>query len=134
MAGSNSVSNESEPNRSDSSTHAETAPGVVTPPQPIVGMLLSPAKRERSNAAGDLPEALSPCSPPPAHTSANASAPIPLLVGSRTVSATAVATAASMALPPRRSMSSPACAASGWLVATQLLARIGVRFDGYGNV
>jgi hypothetical protein len=37
----------------------------------------------------------------------------------------AVATAASTALPPLASMASPAGAASGWLGATQLAARIG---------
>ena len=38
--------------------------------------------------------------------------------GWTTVRATAVAIAASTALPPRRSTASPAAAASGWLVAT----------------
>jgi hypothetical protein len=43
---------------------------------------------------------------------------MPVIVGSTTLSAAAVATAASAALPPLRSISRPACAASGWLVAT----------------
>ena len=49
---------------------------------------------------------------------ANMSPPMPALCGSVTPSIAAVATAASTALPPCFSMSSPACAASGWLVAT----------------
>ena len=53
---------------------------------------------------------------------ANPSAPMPLLVGSTTVRHIAVATAASKALPPFLSISSPAWAAKGWLVATQLRA------------
>ena len=59
-----------------------------------------------------------------------ASLPMPFVTGSTTVSATAVAIAASTALPPLASMASPACAASGWLVATQLAARIGWRIEG----
>ena len=41
-----------------------------------------------------------------------------MLSGSISASSAAVATAASTALPPCLRMSSPACAASGWLVAT----------------
>src|SRR5574341_570131 len=47
-----------------------------------------------------------------------ASPPNPVLVGSVTFSAAAVATAASAALPPFIRISSPACDASGWLEAT----------------
>jgi len=61
---------------------------------------------------------------------ANASLPMPLLVGSTTVSAIAVARAASTALPPLASMRRPAAAASGWLVATTLRARTGMRCEG----
>jgi len=43
---------------------------------------------------------------------------MPVLVGSTTFSAAAVATAASKALPPSRRTSRPASAAKGWLVAT----------------
>lgn len=39
-------------------------------------------------------------------------------VGSTTVKATAIATAASTALPPAQNISMPAIAAKGWLVAT----------------
>ena len=52
---------------------------------------------------------------------------MPLEVGSTTVSAIAAATAASIALPPRSSMRRPACAASGWDVATTLRASTGMR-------
>ena len=44
---------------------------------------------------------------------AKASLPMPFIAGSTTVNATAVAIAASTALPPLASMASPACAASG---------------------
>ena len=55
---------------------------------------------------------------------------MPLLHGSTTVSAIAVASAASTALPPRWSIAMPACAASGCDVATTLRARIGWRREG----
>ena len=38
--------------------------------------------------------------------------------GSTTPSVSEIATAASIALPPARSVSSPACVASGWLAPT----------------
>ena len=50
---------------------------------------------------------------------------MPLLHGSTTVSAIAVASAASTALPPRGSIAMPACVASGCDVATTLRAKIG---------
>src|SRR5688572_6420090 len=62
-----------------------------------------------------------------------ASLPMPLLVGSSTVSAIAVASTASTALPPFIIMRSPACAASGCEVETTLRASVGMRCDGYGN-
>src|SRR5215470_17520939 len=49
---------------------------------------------------------------------ANMSAATPVLLGSTRLSIAAVATAASMALPPSRMICRPACAASGWLVVT----------------
>src|SRR5215831_9737139 len=49
---------------------------------------------------------------------ANMSAATPVLLGSTRLSIAAVATAASMALPPSRMICRPACAASGWLVGT----------------
>ncbi len=56
---------------------------------------------------------------------------MPLEVGSTTVSATAVARAASTALPPRCKMERPACVASDWLVATTPRAAItGMRREG----
>ena len=42
----------------------------------------------------------------------------PTIIGSTTVRANRAATAASTALPPPRSISAPAAAASGWLVTT----------------
>jgi hypothetical protein len=57
---------------------------------------------------------------------AKQSLPMPLLVGSTTVSVMAVATAASTALPPFASMERPAWTASGWVVATTFRARTGM--------
>ncbi len=58
---------------------------------------------------------------------------MPFEVGSSTVRAMAVATAASQALPPCWIMLRPACAASGWLVATTpRVAKTGMRCEGYG--
>jgi hypothetical protein len=59
----------------------------------------------------------------------NASLPMPLLVGSSTVSEIAVASMASTALPPLSSMRRPACAASGCDVATALRASTGMRWE-----
>jgi hypothetical protein len=125
MAGSNTVWKGGRPNRLCSATQAETAPGTVTESQPVADIDRRLAKRASVQPAGARPEALSPMSEPPEATMATASLPMPLLTGSTTVSATAVAIAASIALPPLASMASPAGAASGWLVATQLAARIG---------
>src|SRR5215831_8621422 len=47
-----------------------------------------------------------------------ASPPIPVIMGSVTLSMAAIAIAASTALPPRLRTSRPTCDASGWLVAT----------------
>ena len=55
---------------------------------------------------------------------------MPFITGSTTVSVIAVAIAASIAVPPRRSMARPACAASGWVVATQFAASMGTRVEG----
>src|SRR5678815_2741411 len=49
---------------------------------------------------------------------ANRSPAGPTFIGSTTLSMAEVATAASIALPPFFSMSSPTCAARGWLVVT----------------
>ncbi len=56
--------------------------------------------------------------PPPRQTIAKQSPPIPVDIGSVTQSTAAAASAASAAFPPRSSIRSPACVASGWLVAT----------------
>src|ERR1041385_4205408 len=47
-----------------------------------------------------------------------ASPPIPVIIGSVTLSMAAIAIDASTSLPPRLSTSRPACEASGWLLAT----------------
>src|SRR6056297_1920817 len=73
-------------------------------------------------SAGAPPqERIAPTSPSAVRYSANTSPPRPVLVGSTTLSAAAVATAASKALPPSRNNWTPASAASGWLVATRPL-------------
>ena len=54
---------------------------------------------------------------------------MPFMQGSTTVSVMAVASAASTALPPRASISSPAAEARGWEVLTTLRARSGIRCE-----
>ena len=49
---------------------------------------------------------------------ANMSPPMPVIMGSTTLSMAAVVTAASIALPPRWSTANPAPVARGWLLAT----------------
>ena len=110
--------------------HADTTPGTVTQSQPTVGIASRPAKRFAFQAAGEWPEAFSPCKVEPSHSSANASEPMPFMTGSTTVSAMAVATMASAALPPACSMRRPACAASGCDVATTFAASTGMRCEG----
>lgn len=60
---------------------------------------------------------------------AKVSLPMPFWQGSTTVSAIAVASAASTALPPRASMRNPALAASGCDVETTLAASSGIRCE-----
>ena len=106
-------------------------PGTVTAGQPSRGMPPMRRSVSASASAGVRPEELSPCSRPSAQMSAKASPPRPLDVGSVTVSAAAAAIAASTALPPRRSISSPASAARGWLEqAAPRLARTQLRREG----
>ena len=126
MAGSNSVANGSLPKRSDRAFQPATWPGTVTVPQPVAGMASRPAKYSGVQAAGAQPLEFKPCDRPSCQTSANMSPPMPFITGSTTVSAMAVAMALSTALPPASSMRSPACAASGWLVATALAASTGI--------
>lgn len=52
---------------------------------------------------------------------ANMSPPIPVIMGSTTLSTAAAAMAASMALPPRCIVAIAAVVASGWLVAAMPL-------------
>ena len=52
---------------------------------------------------------------------------MPFDTGSTSVSVIAVARIASTALPPAASICSPACAASGWEVATTFCASSGLR-------
>ncbi len=65
----------------------------------------------------------------PSQMMAKASPPMPFMQGSTTVSVMAVASAASTALPPRASISSPAADASGCEVLTTLRASSGMRCE-----
>src|SRR5882672_8339625 len=133
MAGSNRLANGSLPCFFESSTHAETHPGTVTDSHPSVGTDLWSLKRSGVHPAGERPEALSPTRRLPSQRIANTSEPMPLEVGSTTVSVIAAARPASTALPPRASAARPACAASGCDVATTFRARTGMRCEAYGN-
>ncbi|MNX94343.1 hypothetical protein D3C86_1265710 [compost metagenome] len=133
MAGSNRSSNGSEPKRSHVVRQPETAPGTVTLSQPVKGMALWRANDSGVQARGARPEALRPCSVSPSQISAKASPPMPFMHGSTTVSAMAVASAASTALPPRASMRRPAAAANGCDVAITLSASTGKRRAVYGK-
>ncbi len=135
MASSNSAANGRDPNRSMQVTPAarRTRDGHRQPavrrhhrraPRPARRRARRSADLGRRRAAasvsarGDRPDALRPCSRSPSQTIANRSEPMSFEPGWTTVSAIAVAIAASTALPPRPQTASPAEAASGWLVAT----------------
>ena len=92
-------------------TQARTAPGTVTERGPVS------STRSSSSTRGERPDPLSPWRRPSCQTSANASPPTPLSVGSATASTAAAAIAASTALPPSPNAARPAAVASGWLVA-----------------
>ena len=81
--------------------------------QPSSGIFFMPSNFAGDRARGARPEPLSPWTFLPSQTRAKLSEPRALLIGSRTVMHTAVATAASTALPPCRSTCSPAWAARG---------------------
>ncbi len=89
-------------------------------------MVSRPAKYSGVQAAGERPLEFKPYRRPSCQTRVNISPPIPFITGSTTVSAMAVAMALSTALPPASIMRRPACAASGWLVATVLAASTGI--------
>ena len=110
------------------------APGTLTEFQPRCGIAFWPANISAVQPAGERPEAFNPCSCLPSHRIANASEPMPLETGSTSVSVIAVARIASTALPPASSMRRPACAASGWEVATTFAASTGLRGHGVGEV
>src|SRR6185503_8598592 len=129
IAGSKRSAKGSLPNFSESSRHALTQPGTVTDSHPRCGIAGSFLKRSSDQPAEERPDALRPCSFLPSHNMQKASLPMPLLVGSSTVSEIAVASTASTAEPPFSNMRNPACAASGWEVATQLRASTGMRCE-----
>ena len=78
-----------------SSIHSDTAPGVLTLPQPTFGILSWPLYWSGVISAGEWPEAFSPTSFDPSHRMQKASAPMPFMVGSTTVMVMALAIAAS---------------------------------------
>src|SRR6056297_109562 len=134
-AGAKTSDKDSFPNSLFNSAQAPGAPGTVTGIKPYFGISSCPrsltASIEIDFGAGPLE--FRPCNFPFVQTIANASLPIPFDVGSNTVRAAAVATAASIALPPFFKISSPACAASGCDVATiPFLAKTARRRIGYG--
>ena len=129
MASSNNWAKGKRPNRDDNSTQALTAPGTGTESHPSRGISVLPRNLSALRAAGDRPEAVRQCNWLPSHTMANASLPRPLLVGSTTYNAMAVATAASTELPPFLSTLMHACTARGCEIATMFFAKTGDRFD-----
>ena len=116
IASASTASRPRRPWRSASAAQPATAPGAVMLSGPRSGIALPMASG--SAAAGARPLALRPVSSPSRQTSAKQSPPMPVDIGSTTQSTAAAASAASTALPPRSSARSPACVASGWLVAT----------------
>ncbi len=98
-----------------------------------MGIASLPAKRSGVQPAGERPEAFNPTRRWPSQRMAKTSEPMPLEVGSTTVSVIAAASPASTALPPLASMASPACAASGCEVAMTFFASTGIRCEGYGK-
>ena len=113
IAGANKLSNGKKPNFSESVIQLETAPGTVTLSQPRNGIFSKLLNLSEVQLAGDLPEALRPCSFSPSQITAKASEPKPQPVGSTTVRVIADAMAASIAFPPFAIICIPACAASG---------------------
>ena len=127
IARSKSCSNGSLPQRLCISTHADTQPGTLALCQPRCGIVFHAETKSGVHPAGERPDAFRPCSRLPSQMMAYASEPMPLETGSTRVSVIAVARIASTALPPAASICKPACAASGWVVATTLAASTGLR-------
>ena len=106
MAGSSNRAMGNFPNRSCKVNHASMAPGMVTGSHPTVCIWPRAKMPSASNAAGERPEPLKPCKRCASQCKQKASDPKPLLVGSVTVSAAAVAMAASTLVPPSANISS----------------------------
>ena len=122
------------PNLRFSSAQVEGAPGTVTESQPEIGTFVKPARLTASafKARGEAPLPFRAKISPFVHTMANASLPMLLLVGSNNGRAAAIATAASIALPPLLSISAPAALAWGMEVQTiPLLEKRVERREGY---
>ena len=122
MAGARQSARDMVPKRFSSASQPLGAPGTVTGRAPVSGMVCRPRRwaSPRSKAAGARPLPLSAVTWPLAasKTRAKQSPPMPVDIGSTTLSMAAVATAASAALPPAIRMRRPAMAARGWLLAT----------------
>ena len=86
IAGANKSANGKRPKRCDSAAQAETAPGTVMQSQPMIGIPGIPLKRCGVQPCGECPDAFKPCSRLPSQINANASDPMPFIVGSTTVS------------------------------------------------
>ena len=122
MAGCNTCSNDMVPYSRRMVSQPFTVPGTETDHALSLGMWLSPVRVTSSMAAaaGARPLALRATTRRSfaSQMSEKRSPPTPVDIGSTTLRAAAVATAASTALPPAIIIRSPAIAASGWLVAT----------------
>ena len=110
------------PKRSCRANHPSAAPGTDQEKGERSGMVPSGAGETLSavSARGDRPDAFRPYSfcVLASHTIANRSPPMPHDIGSRNPRAALVAMAASTALPPFLSTSTPICTARGWAAAT----------------
>ncbi len=111
------------PKRFNNASYPAIAPGTVAAFTPDPGTLFTRSLSVKNcgvHAAGAHPPEFSAYSflSRADHTSAKRSPPMPVSFCEVTSRTAPAATAASMALPPCRSISRPACAASGSLVAT----------------
>ena len=122
MAGASRSPKSREPYRPCNSNQPSTAPGVETGSGPSEGIESRESLRNTSRFSdrGARPLAFRPtgASLSGSQIIANRSPPMPQPVGSVSPSTAFAAIAASTALPPDRSMSSPAWVANTWLVAT----------------
>ena len=121
MAGASACASVIVPKRWSSASQPARAPGTVTSSTLSAAMVRCP---RASRASRVIKRPARPLEFRPYslrsfddHTRANMSPPMPVIIGSVTLSTAAAVTAASTALPPCSSTARPAAVASGWLVA-----------------